>query len=231
PPRAGRGRRPVRHAQDAPRRVPGEAGPERGRPAPHRGAERRRWRSALVRYRLVAVGALKRGPLAAAAERYARLLRGLAQLEVFEVKDRSALGPEGARSRHAVDSLRHADGHLLLLDERGEQLSTAQLAARGAELERAATRPATLVIGGPDRPLLLLDERGEQLSTAQLAGRAAELERAGTSRVTLFIGGPDGHGPELRAAAHGSLALSRLTLPHDLARVVLLEQLYRVEAL
>lgn len=143
-----------------------------------------------MRYRLVAVGALKRGPLAAAAERYARLLRGLAQLEVFEVKDRSALGPEGARSRHAVDSLRHADGHLLLLDE-----------------------------------------RGEHLSTAQLAGRVAELERAGTSRVTLFIGGPDGHGPELRAAAHGSLALSRLTLPHDLARVVLLEQLYRVEAL
>ena len=69
-----------------------------------------------MRYRLVAVGSLKRGPLAEAAERYARLLRGLAALEVVEVKDRSALGPPEARSRHAAESLRHADGHLLLLD-------------------------------------------------------------------------------------------------------------------
>jgi 23S rRNA (pseudouridine1915-N3)-methyltransferase len=143
-----------------------------------------------VRYRLVAVGSLKRGPLAEAAERYARLLRGLAALEVVEVKDRSALGPPEARSRHAAESLRHADGHLLLLDE-----------------------------------------RGEQLTTAELAERVTGLERAGVSRLTLFLGGPDGHGAELRAAAHGALALSRLTLPHDLARVVLLEQLYRVEAL
>lgn len=143
-----------------------------------------------MRYRLVAVGPLRRGPLAAAAARYAALLRGLAQLEEVEVKDRSSLGPEAARSRHAVDSLRHADGHLLLLDE-----------------------------------------RGEQLTTAELAERVSRLESAGTSRVTLFLGGPDGHGPELRRAAHGALALSRLTLPHDLARVVLLEQLYRIESL
>jgi len=106
------------------------------------------------------------------------------------VKDHSALGPEAARSRHALESLRHADGHLLLLDE-----------------------------------------RGEQLSTPELAERVSRLELAGTSRLTLFLGGPDGHGPELRRAAHGSLALSRLTLPHDLARVVLLEQLYRVETI
>ncbi len=143
-----------------------------------------------MRYRLVAVGSLKRGPLAEAAERYARLLRPLAQLEVVEVKDRSGLGPAEAASRHAAASLRHADGRLLLLDERGEQLTTAELAAL-----------------------------------------VSDLEREGVGRVTLFLGGPDGHGPELRAAAHGALALSRLTLPHDLARVVLLEQLYRVEAL
>jgi len=143
-----------------------------------------------VRYRLVAVGSLRRGPLAEAAERYARRLAALATLEVVEVKDHSALGPEAARSRHALESLRHADGHLLLLDE-----------------------------------------RGEQLSTPELAERVSRLELAGTSRLTLFLGGPDGHGPELRRAAHGSLALSRLTLPHDLARVVLLEQLYRVETI
>lgn len=143
-----------------------------------------------MRYRLVAVGSLKRGPLAGAAERYERLLAALAPLEVIEVKDSSSLGAEAARSRHGIESLRHADGHLLALDE-----------------------------------------RGDQLTTAQLAERVTRLELSGVSRLTLFLGGPDGHGPELRAAVHGSLALSRLTLPHDLARVVLLEQLYRVEAL
>ncbi len=143
-----------------------------------------------MRYRLVAVGAMKRGPLAAAAERYAQLLTGVAQLEVVELRDRSALGPEAARARHDADALRHADGRLVLLDERGEQLATSALAAR-----------------------------------------VEELETRGTSRITLFVGGPDGHGDELRSAAHDALALSRLTLPHDLARVVLLEQLYRVEAL
>jgi 23S rRNA (pseudouridine1915-N3)-methyltransferase len=47
----------------------------------------------------------------------------------------------------------------------------------------------------------------------------------------MVIGGPDGHDQALRDGAAGLLALSKLTFPHALARVVLLEQLYRASAI
>ncbi|MEL7090050.1 MAG: 23S rRNA (pseudouridine(1915)-N(3))-methyltransferase RlmH, partial [Planctomycetota bacterium] len=50
---------------------------------------------------------------------------------------------------------------------------------------------------------------------------------AGTSRLIFAIGGPDGHGPAIRTAAQRTLSLSKMTLPHGLARIVLSEQIYR----
>src|SRR5690606_8555434 len=61
----------LRDAAHAARRVPGQARPHRGRPPGRHGTERGGRRSAVMRYRLVAVGPLRRGPLAAAAARYA----------------------------------------------------------------------------------------------------------------------------------------------------------------
>ena len=49
----------------------------------------------------------------------------------------------------------------------------------------------------------------------------------GAKDVTLVIGGSDGHGEAIRARADETLTLSRLTLAHRLARLVLVEQLYR----
>jgi 23S rRNA (pseudouridine1915-N3)-methyltransferase len=49
----------------------------------------------------------------------------------------------------------------------------------------------------------------------------------GARDVTLVLGGSDGHGDAIRARADEALSLSRMTLAHRLARVVLLEQLYR----
>jgi 23S rRNA (pseudouridine1915-N3)-methyltransferase len=73
--------------------------------------------------------------------------------------------------------------------------------------------------------LVVLDERGRERTTEQLAGwLAATLTRA---RVVLAVGSDLGLDPSLRAQAHDTLALSRLTLPHALARLLLLEQLYR----
>ncbi len=74
--------------------------------------------------------------------------------------------------------------------------------------------------------VVLLDERGKEPTSVELARRVAGwLE--GTRDVTLVIGGSDGHGEAVRARAAETLSLSRLTLAHRLARVVLLEQLYR----
>ncbi|WP_291009359.1 23S rRNA (pseudouridine(1915)-N(3))-methyltransferase RlmH [Hydrogenophaga sp.] len=74
--------------------------------------------------------------------------------------------------------------------------------------------------------VVVLDERGTALTTQALAEqlRGWQLEAID---VALVIGGPDGLEPAFRAAAHQRIRLSDLTLPHALARVLLIEQLYR----
>ena len=80
-------------------------------------------------------------------------------------------------------------------------------------------------LGERDR-VVLLDERGTEETSAALARRVARwLERG--QDVALVVGGSDGLSDAVRARADEVLALSRMTLPHRLARVVLLEQLYR----
>ena len=75
---------------------------------------------------------------------------------------------------------------------------------------------------------IVLDERGQRLTTAQWHEAVDRWELAGVKRVTLLIGGADGHSAALRESADEVWSLSALTLQHELALVVLLEQLYRV---
>jgi 23S rRNA (pseudouridine1915-N3)-methyltransferase len=74
--------------------------------------------------------------------------------------------------------------------------------------------------------IVALDERGTSLTTAALATRLKGWQLA-SDDVALVIGGPDGLDPAFRAAAHERIRLSDLTLPHAMARVLLIEQLYR----
>lgn len=75
-----------------------------------------------------------------------------------------------------------------------------------------------------DRALrVVLDPAGEELNSQQLAGL---LEKAGRD-VAFFVGGADGFSEAFRAGADRLLSLSRMTLPHELARVLLAEQIYR----
>lgn len=71
-----------------------------------------------------------------------------------------------------------------------------------------------------------LDERGAQLTTRELAGWLTAWMDEGVSPA-FIIGGADGLDDSVKARAVRQLALSRLTLPHALARVMLAEQLYR----
>ena len=75
-----------------------------------------------------------------------------------------------------------------------------------------------------------LDERGQEWSTAQLAEQLAGWLREGHD-LSLLVGGPDGLDPACHARAGRLWALSRLTLPHPLVRVVVAEQLYRAWSL
>ena len=75
-----------------------------------------------------------------------------------------------------------------------------------------------------------LDEHGREVTTRQLAELFATWQQSGRD-VALLIGGADGLAPELVKSADLTLSLSRLTLPHALARVLLVEQLYRAWSL
>ena len=95
------------------------------------------------------------------------------------------------------------------------------IAAEGERLLNAL-RPADHVVA--------LDERGTQFSTRELAGWLKARMHAGEDLV-LVIGGPDGLAPEVLTRSRLTLSLSRLTLPHALARVLLIEQLYRAHCI
>lgn len=75
--------------------------------------------------------------------------------------------------------------------------------------------------------IVVLDERGRQLGSADLAGLLRSWMNEGLRGATFVIGGAQGLPAGMRAAADEVLALSRMTLPHRLARLVLAEQLYR----
>lgn len=80
----------------------------------------------------------------------------------------------------------------------------------------------------PERSQLwLLDELGKALPTQGWADRARAWEQEGPHPLVLVIGSSLGFAPVLRSKARGLLSLGPQTLPHELARVVLCEQLYR----
>jgi 23S rRNA (pseudouridine1915-N3)-methyltransferase len=78
--------------------------------------------------------------------------------------------------------------------------------------------------------VVLLDEQGSQHSSQALAARLLEWQSDGRD-LCFVIGGPDGVADSCRQRADAVLSLSKLTLPHGLARVLLLEQLYRAWSL
>lgn len=75
--------------------------------------------------------------------------------------------------------------------------------------------------------VVMLDERGENLSSAALAERLRRWRDEGKALTAFVIGGPDGISPTLRDKADLTLAFGAATWPHQLARSMLLEQLYR----
>ena len=74
--------------------------------------------------------------------------------------------------------------------------------------------------------LVLLDSRGKQFSSEELA-EFLEREQLNATPLLFAIGGSDGFSEEARRNAGLMLSLGKMTLPHELARVILVEQLYR----
>ena len=93
-----------------------------------------------------------------------------------------------------------------------------ELRSQAALLELATKQRATLV---------LLDARGKQLTSEEFAAWLGQHQDRGTQRLLLAIGPADGFAATTRSAAAQQLSLGKMMLAHELARVVLLEQIYR----
>lgn len=79
----------------------------------------------------------------------------------------------------------------------------------------------------PSAQIVVLDIRGKQMSSEQLAETIETWTVGGVSHVVFIIGGSEGVTYEIIQRAHLRLSFGPITLPHNLARVVLLEQIYR----
>lgn len=79
----------------------------------------------------------------------------------------------------------------------------------------------------PRARVVLLDEGGRDLTSVQLAEELRERADGGCKELVFVVGGPWGHAEAVRARANATLRLGAVTLTHELARLVLLEQVYR----
>ena len=97
----------------------------------------------------------------------------------------------------------------------------------GEEAGRALEGKAILAAIPERSHVVLLDIGGKERSSEEIASHLNDLMLRGESSITFVIGGSCGVSSEVRARADERLSFGRITLPHNLARVVLLEQVYR----
>ncbi len=100
--------------------------------------------------------------------------------------------------------------------------STATFDSEDALFAYAARNP-----GRTPALTILFDSRGTLTSSEDFAALLGRLRDDGTRRILLAIGPADGWSPAARTRAHTLLSFGRITLPHDLARLVAAEQIYR----
>lgn len=109
-------------------------------------------------------------------------------------------------------------------------LEIVELAESRAEAvdARKADEAARLLKAASDATIrIALDENGKSLSSDAFAKMLSKNADGGAKTCAFLIGGPDGHGRDVLDSAQSTISLGAMTLPHGLARIVLIEQLYR----
>ncbi len=89
------------------------------------------------------------------------------------------------------------------------------------------TESAALLARSDGMFRIVLDERGDQLASRALSTKISAWEQRSVKSVALIVGGADGHTAGLRASADWHWSLSPLTFQHELALLLVLEQIYR----
>ena len=135
----------------------------------------------------------------------------------------------------AVGRLRDAPSRALFEDY--SKRLTWPVVLREVELKRAlppvqakAEEGRLLLEAIGDRPTVVaLDEHGAEWSSVDFAGRVGAWREDGVAELAFAIGGADGHAEALLKRAAATVAFGRMTWPHRLARVMLVEQIYRAQ--
>lgn len=85
----------------------------------------------------------------------------------------------------------------------------------------------TLLQSGQGSYLVCLDRNGRQMDSLELAAQVKRWEMQGQKKITFILGGPLGLSPSILAKSDLVLSMSPMTFTHEMARLLLLEQLYR----
>ncbi|MGY8666695.1 23S rRNA (pseudouridine(1915)-N(3))-methyltransferase RlmH [Bradyrhizobium sp. UFLA05-109] len=128
-----------------------------------------------------------------------------------------------------------ADRYFQRFDEVGRKLGFRELAIHEIPESRArdtaarmAEEAAAISSHIPDKSVIVaLDERGQNLDSTVFARNLSRWRDEGSAHTIFVIGGADGLSPELRRKAKLVIAFGAATWPHQMVRVMLLEQLYR----
>lgn len=110
---------------------------------------------------------------------------------------------------------------ITILKEKGRG-KTATAEEQGKLLLQAVPSGATVVV---------LDSRGKQFSSEAFSKKIDQWEMQGKKQICYLIGGSDGHASAVIAAADLLISLSKMTFTHDMARLLLVEQLYRAHTI
>src|SRR5947209_10962478 len=146
-------------------------------------------------------------------------MRDALQSSIYNLRVKLQIAWIGKTKEPAIQSL---SVEYLKRISRYVQSESHELSAEPALLklaDRASGRTAPV--------LILLDARGRQFTSEEFANLLRDQQDRGTQHLLFGIGPADGFSDEARAAADLILSFGKMTLAHELARVVLLEQIYR----
>lgn len=102
-------------------------------------------------------------------------------------------------------------------------------ASRAEEMKAMQEEGRAIIekLKGHDGPVVALDRMGKSLDSIEMGGWLERMVLEGQKELAFLIGGPLGLAPAVLRRADFSLSFSRMTFPHQMMRVVLLEQIYR----
>jgi 23S rRNA (pseudouridine1915-N3)-methyltransferase len=97
------------------------------------------------------------------------------------------------------------------------------------EIDRVLAKEGERILNllGDNEILVILDRQGEQISSEQLASCLQVWNQSGQNRINLVIGASHGLAPAVKQRAAQSIAFSKMTFPHQMAVLILSEQIYR----